>query len=97
MSEKLLKSNQEQERLRRELVKAIIERDELQKKHDRLNELLDDYIQDKKQVGRFLGLSEENALIHDMQKNVIFAIKNAIRSDKPSYEQLNEIRKILKP
>jgi len=73
------------------------ERDYLQKKNVRLNEWLDDYIQDKKQIGRLLGLSEENSLVHDMQKNVIFAIRNALRSDKPAYEQLNEIRKILTP
>jgi len=49
---------------------------ESQKKHQRLHEWLDDYIQEKKTIGTALGLEGDNRMNHSAQIKEIYHLQN---------------------
>jgi hypothetical protein len=69
-----------------------------------MGELLGDYVRDKREIGKDLGLPESEQLIHRFQLRAIFdlqfKIKEARRilnTDAPAYEQLNQMQALLFP
>lgn len=64
-------------------------------KAKRLTELVEDYVRDKSEIGRLLGLGDGYELVHEWHKQTLIEIRNALRSDTPAYEQLNRIQKAL--
>lgn len=56
---------------------------------------MEDYVRDKSEIGRLLGLSGGYELEHEWHKQTLLEIRNALRSDAPAYEQLNRIQKSL--
>lgn len=71
---------------------------------NRLSKMIDDFIRDKRQIGKDLGLNEHDQMICHFQRRAIFdlqfKIKEANRvltTDAPSYEQLNQLQAIFQP
>ncbi len=71
----------------------------LERERNRLGELLKDYERDKRQIGKDLGLSEDDQMHDRFQRRAIMDLQMLIRearriqnTDAPSYEQLNQLR-----
>jgi hypothetical protein len=76
----------------------------LERERNRLGGLLEDYERDKRQIGKDLGLSEDDQMHDRFQRRAIMDLQMLIRearriqnTDAPSYEQLNQLRTLFFP
>lgn len=62
----------------------------LEREKNRLQELLDDYIRDKRQIGKDLGLSEDERLHHRFQRRIICDLQRENRMMRMALEKVHE-------
>lgn len=62
----------------------------LERERNRLQELLDDYIRDKRQIGKDLGLPEDERLHHRFQRRIICDLQRENRMMKMALGKVHE-------
>ena len=62
----------------------------MERERNRLRELLDDYIRDKRQIGKDLGLSEDERLHHRFQRRIICDLQRENRMMRMALEKVHE-------
>jgi hypothetical protein len=63
---------------------------EVERERNRLRELLEDYVRDKKQIGKDLGLPEDARLHHRFQRRIICDLQRENRMMRMALEKVHE-------
>ena len=63
----------------------------LERKNNRALELLEDYERDKRQIGKDLGLTESEQLVHRFQRRAIFDLQREKKAMKEAMAKINQI------
>ena len=62
----------------------------MERERNRLREMLDDYLRDKRQIGKDLGLPDDERLHHRFQRRIICDLQRENRMMKMALEKVHE-------